>query len=259
MYLEYCGHGDLHELLNSNKFRQGLRDEAGNYLQAQIPEDALWRILEALVCAATVMEDGRAYDEPDLEEGVWPLPIVHPDMKPANIFLGPRDPENWPDFPTVKLGDFGEAFEKNRESDVDYIYYYALRGTKGFRAPEQHVVPVDELKPLGWWTHVWAIGNIIISLMNLDPRPKGGDSSEPHITPVINDPTGFYSAKLTELMNHCTQVQTSYRPSLEKLWDRTMEVTGGSTQRPRQKALRFQRRPDGLNYKDDNYLVGSNR
>ncbi|GAB7322030.1 hypothetical protein MBLNU13_g03080t1 [Cladosporium sp. NU13] len=97
--------------------------------------------------------------------------IIHRDLKPSNIFLAAPLSKTSRGIPVCKLGDFGLAVPRK---------YEPLRnpedmrgaGTPGWKAPEYNRYPQDfEIyHELSSATDVWAIGRVILALMELPIR-----------------------------------------------------------------------------------------
>ncbi|KAF7187596.1 hypothetical protein HII31_10935 [Pseudocercospora fuligena] len=136
IYVEYCGSGDLDEVI----CRYGYHD-FDEPRTSWIPKPFVWATLEALAKAALLMKRG----ELDLskKEVEW-LFIVHGDLKPGNVFLGANTGTSYVNYPLVKVGDFGLAME-NPYPDPDkfepakFDYYYRPYGTRGWMAPASSI------------------------------------------------------------------------------------------------------------------------
>ncbi len=101
LYYDFYNRGDLHDLI------ENYRDQ-----WQQIPEEFLWHAYRQISEGLAFIHHGydkRALCPPPAE---W-NPIIHGDVKPKNIFLGPPDSfSNDPlarEYPSIVLGDFGLA------------------------------------------------------------------------------------------------------------------------------------------------------
>jgi len=172
IYMEYCPHGDLMNLLREHAKTDGRNpwlDQDGQPIpQVRIPTRALWSFYKDLAAAACVMESGynplsndyRAAD--DWEE------IIHRDLKPSNIFLAAPLANTSRGIPVCKLGDFGLAVPREYEP-LGNPEGMRGAGTPGWKAPEFNRYPQDlEVNhELSSATDIWAIGRVILALMEL--------------------------------------------------------------------------------------------
>ncbi len=150
IYMEYCGNGDLSQVIKKCKKEGTL-----------VPEDLVWSIFSQLVCALYRCHYGR---DPPIQRDVFvreknspppPLPsivILHRDLKPENVFL---DHEN-----AVKLGDFGlsKLLSPGQVLATTYV------GTPFYMSPE---IVTD--RPYTLRSDIWALGCVIYELCSLSP------------------------------------------------------------------------------------------
>jgi serine/threonine protein kinase len=175
IYMEYCPHGDLMDLLCEHAKTDGrdpkLDENSQPIPQVRIPTRALWSFFKDLTSAACIMESGydplgndyRAAD--DWEE------IIHRDLKPGNIFLAAPLAKTSRGIPVCKLGDFGLAVPREYDplrNPEDMLH----PGTPGWKAPEFNRYPPDfEVShELTSATDIWAIGRVMLALMELPVR-----------------------------------------------------------------------------------------
>ncbi|KAF7191180.1 Serine/threonine-protein kinase KIN3 [Pseudocercospora fuligena] len=156
LYMEYCEHGDLNELVKAYV-------NAGRH----IPVSVLWSMFEALATALCLMENGRLPTLSSIQPESW-TPIVHLDIKPHNIFLKQRKAtEFWPETPQTVLGDFGLAQQYTEPIGPG-------QGTRGYRSPEQHVYDDDHPRSrdqmVGPKSDVWVVGRVMLTLMERETR-----------------------------------------------------------------------------------------
>ncbi len=119
--------------------------------------------------------------------------IIHGDIKPENIFLGPPTPDSH-GYPSLVLGDFGLATIDERP----------VAGTFKWQPPE---IPMTSTK-----ADVWALGAVIHALAHegrppLGPCPQGIAHPDFYRWPAARMPTsllGEYSTELHNLVIHGT-------------------------------------------------------
>ena len=226
MYLEYCPHGDLEGVITDYQRREALTAEDGNVVNVRIPELTLWGIFESLVSAACLMQFGRLPGTTSNRSNHLDGEIVHRGIKPENIFLSPPHARLWPYLPMVKLGDSGYAvhakdkFLRNPDN---------LRGTKTtqYMAPEQRVWTEESRKQYSNGraeqvrssSDIYAIGRIMMSLMNLSdlPRttPSGFDQGLSTKTLPSEEARRFYTPMLTALVVDCCKATLGQRVKAE--------------------------------------------
>lgn len=126
-FLEFARHGDLHKLLY-------------NYRgwNTYLPEEFLWHVFHSLAKAAVIMEEGPFTDLESQQPTGWS--VVHFDIKPENIYMAPptRD-AGFPDYPTIKVADFGLA-ELTGEDDELNPAVYQTYGTEGYMPPVSNML-----------------------------------------------------------------------------------------------------------------------
>lgn len=175
LYMEYCPHGDLKDLLCKHaKFDQAnsenmLDDNDNPIPHVRIPLRALWSFFNDLAMAACIMELGLNPTS-DTDEGLsnW-MDIIHRDLKPNNIFLAAPLASTGRGIPVCKVGDFGSAVPFGFEP-LPNPQVMCRAGTKGWRAPEQQQYPeTDDPYELCSRTNIWAIGRIMLALIELTP------------------------------------------------------------------------------------------
>jgi len=88
MYLEFCSHGSLQDLIGNHQASS-----------TRIPESMVWNVAECLSDCGNAMYDG---DRNAI--GHWDQ-MVHRDLKPLNVFLAANHPRRWTHFPQPVLGD----------------------------------------------------------------------------------------------------------------------------------------------------------
>ncbi|KAI1434332.1 kinase-like protein [Xylaria sp. CBS 124048] len=166
VYMEYCDRGSLDTLL------QKYRDEKKAHLPFRLPEGFIWHAFVGLADALGYLQTGRSFVSRSLQnnEGKAWQPIVHCDIKPANIFLRSRDtPGSTKPF-YVLLSDFGLMRYEPESHDSPGAY-----GTVEWHAPELAFDPYprDSQKHLMARHHtcksdVWALACIMFCLCERD-------------------------------------------------------------------------------------------
>lgn len=135
LYYEYYSQGDLHDVIQRH-------EENSVY----IPETFMWhaylQLSEALAFLHTGYDQRVCYSVP----ANW-RPVIHGDLKPANIFLSPPDASSpnplCREYPSLVIGDFGLATLK----ECNRV------GTLLYQPPE---LPATTRK-----ADVWALGSIM--------------------------------------------------------------------------------------------------
>ena len=153
-----------------------------------IPEPFIWHCFLQLSEALAYIHHG--YDRRQLcaSHPNWQQ-VIHGDLKPENIFLGPPTPDSH-GYPSLVLGDFGLA-------TIDEV---CAPGTWKWQPPE---LPMTSKQ-----ADVWALGAIIHALAHdgrapLRPRPEGMSSQDFYRWPGAREPTsllGLYSEELHNLV-----------------------------------------------------------
>ncbi|KAI4116391.1 MAG: hypothetical protein LQ345_003177 [Seirophora villosa] len=124
LYMEYCPHGDLHQLIREYRAKKRF-----------VPTAFIWDVFHQLALACQSLEAIPPRAQKTAEDCVR----VHRDIKPANVFLG--KPRTWDEhgieiYPTAKLGDFGLAIATG-PGDANNPRQYRAAGTPGYMALEQ--------------------------------------------------------------------------------------------------------------------------
>ncbi|KAL8676114.1 MAG: hypothetical protein Q9186_007337 [Xanthomendoza sp. 1 TL-2023] len=226
LYLEYCQHGDLEDLID--RYREK---------KQYFPEEFIWDVFHHLVNACKAMDRGPS---PAKQKHPELTTYVHRDIKLENIFLAaPKgyDVDGTPIYPTAKLGDFGLAIATGEDDDQNPLRLREI-GTPGYRAPEQKQpqeaqvnFPEDEREfvpqavnwewpRLGTPTNIWGVGVCIYKLLLLTDayfdlqkayeEKTGLAKLETHRTPE-------YSRALLNLVYDCLKIDPNRRPNFQKL------------------------------------------
>ncbi|KAJ4301102.1 hypothetical protein N0V90_003192 [Kalmusia sp. IMI 367209] len=155
MVLKHYSHGSLEKLITLHK-RVGI----------SIPRGFIWKVFLALAEALTWMRYG-----PDSHEGSWNF-IIHRDIHPGNVFLGPLSATQ---YPLVVLGDFGCSIDRPR-----YVRDWVSTSTRAARASRWHrhyrtpETPYPRTK-----SDVYQVGLVIVSLCKLTCNPRAFDETYP--------------------------------------------------------------------------------
>lgn len=168
------------------------------YKKWWLPEQFIWYVFECLCIAGLLLEHGEMERNP---MGSW-APIIHRDMKGANVFLGLPDERNYCRYPVPKLGDFGLAIYLPEGE----MFNHETRGTP-VNLPIEQAPGLMRLKGKSWpltsKANVWGIANIVLSLV---VKQEGildfekGALTEPDFT---TDETNQYSEALRNLISDC--------------------------------------------------------
>jgi len=210
-------------------YRAGAHDAINN----MIPEPVIWCAFETLIKAGLVMEQGDADQPPP----VWNNgPVLHLDLKPDNLYLGPFPAQNddWAVYPSFKVADFGHSVDDRRDANYDY----RGRGTITYMSPEQlednryhGQYPRD---PVNTKTNVWGVGITVMSLMDLGQEPgnltfekAATNENHPSLVPQFSpNARAKYSATLRNMVIHCLQYRQVNRPTFRTLRTQLDAVTG---------------------------------
>nr|POE80018.1 g2-specific protein kinase fin1 [Quercus suber] len=170
VYTNYCPYKTLADLIH----QYNAQDE-----RKHIPEPVLWHFFRCMAEAGFAMQFGHTNWRDPTPVAGWKQ-IIHRDLKPRNIFLDANTPGNFDDYPTPRIGDFGNAF-RTPPDDVMNPLIYRSGGTPGFIPPEQtaYIDPrtyqtVYDHK-LAAYTNVYGIGLIMNCLMTLEAVPVQRD------------------------------------------------------------------------------------
>ena len=183
LYFDYYPGGDLYGVI-------------ARYVQEweTVPESFIWhcflQLSEGLAYIHHGLDRRQLCGPPPASE--W-QPIIHGDIKPENIFLGPPT-EDSHGYPSLVLGDFGLAT----------IYEWPVSGTWKWQPPE---LPMTSMK-----ADVWALGAVIHALAHeghapLRPCPEGMAYRDFCRWPAAREPMsllGNYSTELHNLVIHGT-------------------------------------------------------
>ncbi|KAK8166618.1 kinase-like domain-containing protein [Phyllosticta citrichinensis] len=203
VYMEYCGNGDLGQVIKKLKTKRQYADE-----------EFVWSIFSQIVCALYRCHYGD--DPPEAGRNVMGLGndaipnrdkqknlmILHRDLKPENVFLGADN--------SVKLGDFG--LSKIMQSH-DFASTYV--GTPYYMSPE---ICMSEKYTL--YSDIWALGCIIYELCA--QRPPFDAKTHFELIQKIRrgyfDPLPeIYSPELKKVVASCLNVQSGKRPETAQL------------------------------------------
>ncbi|KAL8733025.1 MAG: hypothetical protein Q9166_002423 [cf. Caloplaca sp. 2 TL-2023] len=222
LYLDFCKHGDLVDLLNVYRSQR-------QYL----PEEFIWDVFYHLVSACKVMDEGPS---PSRQRYSWCKTYVHRDIKPENIFLAAPedyDTDGIPIYPSTKLGDFGFAMATS-DTDPHNPKDLRYKGTPGYKAPEQKDLALDKeddeeyietnvtnhSPQLGTHTNIWAIGACIYQLILLTaahPDLHKAHLEKSKLEMITTHRTPEYSTALREVVHQCLETKPEHRPTLARL------------------------------------------
>lgn len=202
LYMEYCGGGDLAEVIRQCRSQN-----------VRVPENTVWSIFCQLILAlyrCHYNEDPPAARQlfSTSTEEIQPPPnpsivILHRDIKPDNVFLE--------DGYSVKLGDFGLA----KILDQDHFLANTYVGTPYYMSPE---VLMD--KPYTMQSDIWSLGCVIYELCALHPPFQAKSHlqlSQKIRDGVFNPLPDCYSSTLQKTIAACLNVNPVNRPTTATL------------------------------------------
>lgn len=196
LYFESCEGGDLSDYIPDQDF---------------VSEDFIWSVFIQLADALAFLHHGydRKARDPYTPPRGW-QPIIHRDVKPANVFLRYKVSKDYPK-PNVVLGDFGLA---------------TLRQVTGDCGTDIWVGPELGSNRITAKSDVWGLGAIIHALAHgkgpVGPPPKAWrygkydwreapEARKPVLMPL------FYSGKLNGNMMDCLKKDPDNRISSDSL------------------------------------------
>ncbi|KAL9594860.1 MAG: hypothetical protein Q9219_006795 [cf. Caloplaca sp. 3 TL-2023] len=218
LWYEYCALGDLHDLIHAYSSRC-----------IPIPESFIWHTFIQLADAFAYMHTGydRLCKDPRPPKGF--RPVIHRDVKPANVFLRPN-PSAPTAYPSLVLADFGCATTKLLSGENYTI------GTPVYQPPE---VPIHTAH-----SDIWALGACIHEMATGSPPiralPRNWDGGlsewyeEPSARMVANLTRFGYSRELDEAMWHVLRSRAADRlvgRELVKMVRRLYEEWGGKREK----------------------------
>lgn len=183
LYFDYYSGGDLSNIIRLYEYNWEM-----------LPETFLWHAFIQLAEALAFMHSGYNKRSLCAPPGLW-RPVFHGDIKPANIFLSPPNPNSEDPlcrlYPSLVLGDFG----------MSSLTPAASYGTLKYQPPEMPAVsgPSD----------VWSAGCVLHALAHYDapvaPLPDGIPDTQENMMewltfyPQSRDPLPLYEAYTMEL------------------------------------------------------------
>lgn len=209
IYMEYCGNGDLHDLIQTRK---------SSSPQVHFGEHTIWQIFSQLTLALYRCHNG--VNPPPLEDvtnpstlGTAQMPsprlqniVLHRDVKPQNVFL---DHNN-----RVKLGDFGLSKDVTGHNLADtYV------GTPFYMSPEIIAGRTYNAK-----SDIWALGCVIYEMCAFEPPFLANGLVELNRKikyGIVASVTRFgYSEALNNTIQSCLRQDERLRPSAAGLLKR---------------------------------------
>lgn len=202
IYMEYCGNGDLWELIQKRKDTSPV---------VRFSEHTVWQIFVQLALALFRCHNG--VDPPPLEDisnpttqGMAQTPqprpgciVLHRDIKPQNVFL---DHNN-----RVKLGDFGLSKELRGQNLAEtYV------GTPFYMSPE-----IINGRAYNAKSDIWALGCVIYEMCAFDPPFQARDQLDLNRkikNGMVGSITRFgYTDSLNAVVQSCLRQDEKSRPS----------------------------------------------
>lgn len=154
MSLEYCSGGDVDTLIRHWDSVDHLRDQG-------LPKIFILHFISSMFAAWGYLHEGLLVPETEGAPETWKEPIIHRDIKNANIYLRMTD-DNQYGLPDIVLGDFGLAcYERDsqgvcgtpgylsRESLKVHNIKYTDRHAYGRASPEQIQTTANDIYTFG--------------------------------------------------------------------------------------------------------------
>ncbi|KAL8731046.1 MAG: hypothetical protein Q9166_003697 [cf. Caloplaca sp. 2 TL-2023] len=192
-----------------------------------LPEAFVWHVFWSAANALCYCRHGTAESSKTIPG--WD-PIVHLDVKPANLLLTDPDGSINGLYPTIKLADFGLAYtvpEKGHEKLRAWKSTF-ISGTEDFKAPEVKDLrpsgegsfnPVPESQLHGSHTDIYSLGLTMSKI--IDSSVKALARHPDAVDDRYID--RYYSSELLRLVKACHHYPTSIRPKIHDLYQRTLE------------------------------------
>lgn len=232
LYMEFCPHGDLADLLyrhakydHANRCDE-LDDEDNPVPPVRIPIRALWAFFRDLATAAGIMAIGHGPFDSETEVPSDWEEIIHRDIKPSNIFLAAPPTKTGRGIPVCKMGDFGITVPRDYEP-LPNPEEMCNAGTKGWRPPEQQGYnDAEHRRELSSATNVWAIGRIMLALIELKPRNlphvRYDDENEGHVLQSDERAAlmAYYGEAIYQLIEECLEPSPQDRIPADGLLNR---------------------------------------
>ncbi|KAI4089407.1 MAG: hypothetical protein LQ344_005409 [Seirophora lacunosa] len=195
------------------------------YAQRQLllPESFIWHVFWSTANALCYCRHGTNKSDETIPG--WDT-IVHGDVKPGNLLLAAADDNvNWL-YPTVKLGDFGVAYNMSESNPHLRAWKSTFQyGTRGYWAPEVESVnakqtgifrPVAASRVHGSHSDIYSLGAVIESMMNI--RFHAFKDHPDFDNPRVVD---YYSPELRDLAKACRRTSIHSRPAIYDVYIQT--------------------------------------
>ena len=194
LVMEYCPYGSVEELIG------------------EMDENELWRCIHDIAAGLVDLSNHTIYDA-KLGHDI-PAPIIHQDLKPANILIRKHDKEG---HNVYAIADFG--ISKTTVSQKSGSTLFSSAGTLAYMAPErfsQKYKPIVE-------SDIWSLGAMLYELVEgRPPFPNieglsGGNWLNQKGTQLPKIENGRISNILCGVIYSCLSKDIHKRPTAEKL------------------------------------------
>ncbi|KAI4179059.1 MAG: hypothetical protein L6R41_008067, partial [Letrouitia leprolyta] len=212
---EYAEHGDLEGIIRFYQTNQLVT-----------PEAFIWHVFQNAANALCYCRHGTNKSNTTMPH--WD-PIVHGDVKPANLLLTSCKESTDSVYPTIKLGDFGVAYSIQESNPKLRAWKSTFRyGTYSFMAPEIETLspyskgnfrPVPPRNIHGSHSDIWSLGAVIEALMST--RFQAVKDHPNFDSPFVEE---YYSARLQNLVARCKSYSIGSRPSIYNVYLRTQKA-----------------------------------
>ncbi|PPJ51801.1 hypothetical protein CBER1_09129 [Cercospora berteroae] len=212
----YAEKKHVQDLIEAHREAQELQTAEGTAVNWRISPRLLWCIFEGLASALCLAHEGSLPENTHRPPKI--VPVIHRDVKPANILLAASHADVWPELPIVKLADWGLVVPKSAG------YHLTRRaGTAAWMAPE--VLPYEGSDHSLYGDHepseasdIWSLGRVMLALANLDKtnvKPFRFGNAPPTYGRGVQD---RLPPRMVALIDRCLETEPNDRIKCGVLW-----------------------------------------
>ena len=196
LVMEYCPYGSVEELIG------------------EMDEDEIWRCIHDIAAGLVALSNHTIYDA-KLGRDI-PAPVIHQDIKPANILIRKHDKEG---HNVYVIADFG--ISKTTISQKSGSTLFSSAGTLAYMAPERFSPTYRPQVE----SDIWSLGAMLYELVegrlpfpNTDGLCGGNWLNQQGVTlPQMQN--GNISPKLCNVISHCLAKNPLNRPTARHLYE----------------------------------------